>query len=66
MRFKNIDDFEKYIEKIDEKYDSEDVIFEGEIYILDKPEFKIIDRSNYGKGSNHLFHIQEYSWQLLL
>ena len=61
MRFKNINDYEKYIEKIDDRYDGEDVIFEGEIYILDKPEFKTVKRSEYGKGINFLYDILEYS-----
>ena len=60
MRFKNIDAFDKYIEKIDMKYDSEDVLFEGDSYIIEKDEFNKVNRSDYGKGSNHLYDIQEY------
>ena len=59
-RFKNMNDFESYIEKIDEKYDGEDVVFEGDAFQLPQPEFKPIKRSNYGKGTNHLFDIEEY------
>ena len=60
MRFKNMTDYESYIEKIDEKYDGEDVVFEGDAFQLPQPDFKPIKRSNYGKGSNHLFDIEEY------
>ena len=60
MRFKNINDFESYIGKIDEKYDGEDVVFQGDAFQLPQPDFKPIKRSNYGKGSNHLFDIEEY------
>ena len=60
IRFKNMNDFETYIEKIDEKYDGEDVVFEGDAFQLPQPEFKPIKRSNYGKGTNHLFDIDEY------
>ena len=59
MRFQNIDDFDTYIEKIDLKYDAGDVIFEGDLYIIEK-EFNKVNRSNYGTGSNHLYDIQEY------
>ena len=59
-RFKNMDDFEAYIEKIEGKYDGEDVVFEGDVFKFDKPEFNRVKRSNYGKGSNHLFDIEEY------
>ena len=60
MHFKNINDYESYIEKIDEKYDGEDVVFEGDAFQLNQPEFKPIKRSKFGKGSNHLFDIEEY------
>ena len=40
IRFKNVDDFESYINAIDNKgYDSEDVIFTGWLYKLNTPEF---------------------------
>ena len=37
IRFKNMDDFERYINAIDIDYDSEDVIFTGYVYKLDTP-----------------------------
>ena len=60
MRFKNINDFESYIEKIDEKYDGGDVVFEGDAFQLPQLDFKPLKRSNYGRASNHLYNIQEY------
>ena len=43
MRFKNNNDFESYIEKIDEKYE-EDVVFEGDAFQLPQPDFNPIKR----------------------
>ena len=60
MRFKNMTDFKSYIEKVDEKYYGEDVVYEGDVFQLNQPEFKPIKRSKFGKGSNHLFDIEEY------
>ena len=41
IRFKNVDDFDSYINAIDYKgYDSEDVIFTGWLYKLNTPDFK--------------------------
>ena len=37
IRFKNMDDFESYMNAIDVDYDSEDVIFTGYIYKLNTP-----------------------------
>ena len=60
MRFKNIDAFDKYIGMIDRKYDiDDDIIYEGDLYIIEK-EFNRVNRSNFGRGSNHLYDIQEY------
>ena len=60
MRFENYNDIESYIEKTDEKDDGEDVVFEGDAFQPPQPDFKPIKRSNYGKGSNHLFDIQQF------
>ena len=45
MRFKNIDAFDKYIEKIDRKYDidGDDIIYEGDLFIIEK-EFNRVNR----------------------
>ena len=60
LHFKNMNDFESYFEKIDLKNDGEDVVFEGHTFQLTQPDFKPIEWSNYGKGCNHLFDIEEY------
>ena len=41
IRYKNVDDFESFINAIDNSgYDSDDVIFPGWLYKLNTPEFK--------------------------
>ena len=61
IRFKNVDDFENYINAIDNGgYDSEDVIFTGWLYKLNTPEFKKLSRSQYGKGTDFKQDIVEY------
>ena len=54
VRFRNMDDFEAYINSIDEGYDAEDAIFNGYIYNIDTRIFKKVNRSEYGNGCN--FH----------
>ena len=49
-RFKNIDDFESYINSIDEGYDAGDAIFNGYIYKLNTSQFNKVNRSQYGNG----------------
>ena len=63
IRFKNMDDFERYINAIDIDYDSEDVTFTGYVYILNTPHFKVAKRSAYGKGTNYMQEIVEYHEQ---
>ena len=61
IRFKNVDDFESYINAIDNGgYDAEDVIFTGWLYKLNTPEFKKVNRSRYGKGTDFKQDIVEY------
>ena len=60
IRFKNMEDFESYINAIGIDYDSEDVTFTGYVYKLNTPQFKFIKRSAYGKGSNYMQKIVEY------
>ena len=61
IRFKNVDDFENYINAIDNSgYDSEDVIFTGWLYKLNTPEFKKVNRSQYGRGTDFKQDIVEY------
>ena len=42
VRFKNMDDFESYINAIDVEYDSEDVTFTGYVFKLNTPHFKVV------------------------
>ena len=61
IRFKNVDDFESYINAIDNSgYDSEDVIFTGWLYKLNTLEFKKVNRSQYGRGTDFKQDIVEY------
>ena len=45
FEFRNMDEFEAYINAIDEGYDAEDAILNGYIYKLNTPQFKKVDRS---------------------
>ena len=63
IRFKNMDDFERYINAIDIDYDSEDVNFTGYVYKLDTPQFKVVRRSAFGKGTTYMQEIVEYLGQ---
>ena len=60
IRFRNMDDFEAYINSIDQDYDSDDTIFNGYIYKLDTPIFNKINRSQYGNGCSFDKIIIEY------
>ena len=51
IRFKKMDDFESYINAIDVDYDSKDVTFTGYIYKLNTPQFNVVKRRTYGKGT---------------
>ena len=55
-----MDDFEAYINSIDQDYDSEDAIFNGYIYKLDTPQFNKVNRSQYGNGCGFDKIIIEY------
>ena len=50
IRFRNINDYEAYINAIDEGYDAEDAIFNGYIYKLNTPQFNKVNRSQCGNG----------------
>ena len=60
MRFRSVQDFEAYIEKIDDKYDGDEVIFTGQSIEYDVPQFNPVKRSNYGKRTIYLADIEEY------
>ena len=60
IRFRNMDDFESYINAIDEGYDADDAIFNGFSYKLNSPQFNKVDRSQYGSGCDFKHEIIEY------
>ena len=60
VRFRNMDDFEAYINSIDQDYDSDDSIFNGYIYKIDAPIFNKVNRSQYGNGCDFKHEIIEY------
>ena len=60
VRFRNKDDFEAYINSIDEEYDADDCIFNGYIYKINTPKFKKVKRSQYGIGCDFKHEIIEY------
>ena len=44
IRFRNIADYESYINAVDQDYESDDAIFNGYIYEIDTPQFNIVNR----------------------
>ena len=60
IRFRNLDDFESYINAIDEGYDAEDAIFIGYIYKINTPQFNKVSRSLYGSGCDFKHEIIDY------
>ena len=63
IRFKNIEDFESYLNAIAIEYDSEDVTFTAYVYILNTPQFNVVKGSAYGKCTNYMQEIVEYHGQ---
>ena len=64
--FRNMDDFESYINAIDVDYDSEDVTFTGYFYKLNTPQFDVVKRSAYDKVTDYIIEIFEYKGQYCL
>ena len=60
VRFRNMNNFEAYINSIDEGYDADDCTFNGYIYKIDNPQFKKVNRSQYGNGCSFDKIIIEY------
>ena len=56
-------DFQSYLNAIDIDYDSEDVTFTGYVYKINTPQFKVVQRSTEGKGTNYMQEIDEYHGQ---
>ena len=60
IRFRNMIDFENYINSIDEGYDADDSIFNGYIYKINTPKFNKVKRSDFGNGCDFEHEIIEY------
>ena len=60
IRFRKVSDYEAYLNSIDEGYDADDCIFIGYIYKIDTPQFKKVNRSQYGNGCGFDKIIIEY------
>ena len=60
IRFRNIEDYEAYINSIDEGYDARDAIFNCYFYKLDTPQFNKVNRSQYGNGCDFKHEIIQY------
>ena len=57
--YKNMEDFESYINAIVINYGSEDVKFTGYVYILNTHHSHVVKRSAYRKGANYMQEIVE-------
>ena len=60
IRFRNIADYESYINAVNQDYDSEDSVFNGYIYKLNTSQFNKVNRSQYGNGCSFDGKIIEY------
>ena len=61
IRFTNVNDFETFVNAIDDSgYDSDDVTFRGWFYKLNTPEFNKVNRSQYGRGTDYKQDIVEF------
>ena len=61
IRFKNVDVSETYVNALDNSgYVSDDVIITGWLYKLNTPEFKKVNRSQYGRATDFKQDIVEY------
>ena len=60
IRFRDMDDFESYINSIDEGYDADDCTFNGYVYKIETPQFIKVNRSQYGNGCSFDKIIIEY------
>ena len=57
--FRNVEDFETYINAIDVDYDSEDVFVIGCLYKLNIPQLNMVKRSQYGRSTDFKQHFVE-------
>ena len=66
VKFRSFDDYESYIDSIDEGYDAEDAIFNVYIHKLSSPQFNKVNRSPYGNGCDFKHEIIEYRGRFFL
>ena len=50
IRFRNMVDFESYINAVDEGYEAGDAIFNGYTHKSKTPQFNLCNRTQYGNG----------------
>ena len=60
FRFRNNADHEAYINSIDQDSGAEDAIFDVYIFKLNSPQFKLVNRNQYGNGCDFIHEIIEY------
>ena len=60
IKFGNFDEYEACINAIDEGYDARDAIFNGYIHKLNTPQFKKVNRNQYGNGCDFKHEIFDY------
>ena len=60
FRFRNMDDFESYINAIDQYYESDDAIFNGYFYKMYTTEFNPVNRSQYVNACEFKHEVIEY------
>ena len=61
IRFRNVnDDYEAYLNAIDERYDVEDSFFNRYFHKIDTPLFNLVNRSQYRHGCDFKHEIIEY------
>ena len=60
VTFRNINDYESYINKIDQDYESDDAVFNGYIYKTNTPQYNQVNRSQYGNGCDFKHEIIDY------
>ena len=60
IRFRNIDEYEAYINSVDEDYDLEKSISCGYFYRINTPQFNKVNRSQYGTGCDFKHEVVEY------
>ena len=58
-----MDDFENFIDSLDNDYNSEDVTFTGFVYKINTPQFNVVKRSVHAKNTGYMQEIVEHRGQ---